>query len=354
MPVPSWFPQQHRNENVLVQRDTGSPRYYWMLFFATVLATLGILIDNANVIIGAMLIAPLMVPLSALAVAMAHGKFEAVIKALTHVSMSVTLILAVSTALAWLIPVVGIPQEAMLRAQPTVVDLLIALAAGAAGMYAYLHKDIPESLVGVAIAVSLVPPLCVVGVGLSGGAWPLALGATVLFFANVVAILGGSIAVLLVSRRFAQSGEEQGVAKTGWGVTFALTALLAVLLGGAFMSTLKTEQLKERAEKTLRTELESYDTVELQSMKVIPQADQVVVEALIRLPNEAPVPDPEKLTDALVSQLEKPVELQLSALRMELVQKDLPAVEAEPAASPSAENAIDEASSSATPTTEES
>lgn len=312
-----WLRWDQRNEAELIQRDKGSSSYYVMLSFATILATLGILLDNPNVVLGAMLVAPLMTPLSALAVAIAHGRFGAVLKALSHVSMSIAVIVGLSTVLTLLIPTVGVSQEAIARAQPTLLDLFIALTAGAAAMYAYLHKDVPESLVGVAVAVSLVPPLGVVGVGLALGELPLSLGALVLFFANVVAILSGSLAILLLTRRFAQYGEAKEVARTGGGVTLGLTLVLLILLASVFWNTFRAENEKEVVRQTLAHELQLNSEVELENVVVVATGNKYVVEAIVRLPKESAPPDIPYLAEVLTAKLGKNVDLQMSAVRTE-------------------------------------
>lgn len=306
-----------RNEQQLVRQDRGSQSYFWMLTFATLLATLGILIDNSNVVVGAMLVAPLMTPISSLAVSIARGRTETLLKALSHLSISIAVVVLVSAIVGRLIPVVGIPAEALARARPNLVDLLIAIVAGTAGMYAFLRKDIPESVVGVAIAVSLLPPLSVVGLGLAFENWALAVGSTVLFFTNVTAILSASLVVLFLHGKVARSEEEKGVAATGWGVTMAIVVLLAVLLGGAFLSTFKEERLSKQVEDTIEAYLDRQDDeqMELESYSVQQGAQQVLVEATIRLPQDHAVPDVQKMTDALTYVLEDSVSLSLSLIR---------------------------------------
>jgi len=88
------------------------------------------------------------------------------------------------------------------RISPSLTDLMIALACGAAGAFAMSRSDVADSLPGVAISISLVPPLCVVGLGLSGGEWGVAWGAMLLFLTNFLSILlagGGTLALLGLS-----------------------------------------------------------------------------------------------------------------------------------------------------------
>ena len=79
------------------------------------------------------------------------------------------------------------------------VDLIAALASGAAGAFCMSREDISDSLAGVAIAISLVPPLCVVGLSLEAGQWSDAQGAFLLFVTNFLSILlaGGAVLALL-------------------------------------------------------------------------------------------------------------------------------------------------------------
>jgi uncharacterized membrane protein len=85
------------------------------------------------------------------------------------------------------------------RISPRLIDLYAALASGAAGAFAMSRDDVADSLPGVAISISLVPPLCIVGVGLSEGEWSAAWGAFLLFATNLLSILlaGGGVLALL-------------------------------------------------------------------------------------------------------------------------------------------------------------
>ncbi len=84
------------------------------------------------------------------------------------------------------------------RVAPGLLALITALASGAAGAYIIMREEIADSMGGVAIAISLVPPLCVVGIALSQGNWEAAGGAMLLFLTNFLAILlaGGVVSDL--------------------------------------------------------------------------------------------------------------------------------------------------------------
>jgi uncharacterized hydrophobic protein (TIGR00271 family) len=172
--------------------------YSLMLGLSVIIATLAVLQDSTAVIIGAMLIAPLMTPIMAMAAGVVGGWRDRVGSAAAILVLSV----AASIGLAWivaewvpaLVPL-GVNSQVQGRIQPTVVDLLIALAAGAAGAYATVDKRVSSSIAGVAIAVALVPPLSIVGVTLHGRQYDWAAGAMLLFTTNFVAIFIAGVVV---------------------------------------------------------------------------------------------------------------------------------------------------------------
>jgi uncharacterized hydrophobic protein (TIGR00271 family) len=177
-------------------------RFGVLLFLATIIATAGIISDSTATVIGAMIIAPLMLPIMATATALVVGQMERAI----HSSLLVAAGVAGVIALAWLIGVLypdvilfSENSQILARTSPRVLDLIAALASGAAGAFCMSRDDIADSLPGVAIAISLVPPLCVVGLSLAYGEWRDALGALLLFITNMLAILlagGGVLAIL--------------------------------------------------------------------------------------------------------------------------------------------------------------
>ncbi|MCD8485098.1 TIGR00341 family protein [Candidatus Woesebacteria bacterium] len=320
---------QLRNKKELVEQDRGSQSYYILLCISALIATLGVLIDNATVIIGAMLIAPLMVPIMALAVSVARGEAENIINSLGNLSMSILVVVLLAFLTSKVVPVVEIPEQALLRAQPNIVDLLIAIASGAVGMYAYLHRDVPESLVGVAIAVSLVPPLTVVGLGFGLGAFLLSLGATVLFFTNVVAILCAAVVVLFLHGKSAQdsrSEEKRDVALASSGITLAIAVILGVLLSGAFVQVYREEQRKAIVRETLTPLVEEVGGT-ITELETTLGSGQVAVDAIVRVPDNVEELDVQRMNNALVYALENSVDLQVSLIRIQQATRELEADE---------------------------
>lgn len=162
--------------------------YLAMTAVSGVIAAFGLLLDSAAVIIGAMLVAPLMQPLTAFGIAVVAGRPRLAVRALTTVLIGTGLVMAVSI-LSGVVVGASVPTEEILsRGSPSLLDAAVALAAGMAGAYATARKDIPAALAGVAIAAALVPPIGAAGLAIAAGRGGLAAGASLLFAVNIVCI----------------------------------------------------------------------------------------------------------------------------------------------------------------------
>jgi uncharacterized hydrophobic protein (TIGR00271 family) len=179
-------------------------RFTVLLFLSTVIATFGVINDSAATVIGAMIIAPLMTPIMATAAAIVMGKMDWSLRSFLLVVLGVLLVIVVSWLIGVIISAISVissSQNSQIasRISPRLTDLCIALASGAAGAFAMSRDDIADSLPGVAISISLVPPLCVVGLTLAAGDFAAAWGAMLLFLTNLLSILlaGGGVLALL-------------------------------------------------------------------------------------------------------------------------------------------------------------
>ena len=200
----SWFdnllPTLSREDRVeayrLIRRG-GRPNrdFYSMIALSASIAALGLILDSAAVIIGAMLVAPLMSAIIGMGMAIIHGDFRFLM--LTTRATLLGAGIAILTGFFFgLINFHGDTTHQILqRTNPSTLDLVVALISGIAAAYALCRKNVSNSLPGVAIAVALVPPLATVGVCLSIGFWGLAFGAFKLFVSNMVAIVFASALV---------------------------------------------------------------------------------------------------------------------------------------------------------------
>ncbi len=176
-------------------------RRFTVLMVASVLiAVMGLIADSTAVVIGAMLVAPLMSPVLAAAGAIVMGWPTRAGRAmLTAVAASGGAVF-MAAAFAYIVPgdLDPLPAEVIARTSPNLLDLGVAVAAGAVGAYSRLRRSASDAITGVAVAVALVPPLAVVGITLRVAEWEMAAGATLLYAANVVGIIGSAAVTFLV------------------------------------------------------------------------------------------------------------------------------------------------------------
>ena len=178
-------------------------RFATLMILSTMIASFGLIANSTAVVIGAMLVAPLMTPMLALAASLMYAQMRRFAGSLTVIVLGT--FGAIVTG--WLVAKVAgggltatsLSPELIARTSPSLLDLGIAIAAGLAGGYVLTHKGAGSSLPGVAIAVALVPPLATVGVALEFGAGELAVGALLLYTTNLIAIVLSASIVMFIS-----------------------------------------------------------------------------------------------------------------------------------------------------------
>ncbi len=206
--------------------------FFVLLLLATVIATYGVISESTATVIGAMIVAPLMGPIMATAAAVVIGSTWHAWRSLALVAAGVVSVILLSAVLTLIIPSSGISftqnSEISSRISPGLLALLTALASGAAGAYITAREELADSMGGVAIAISLVPPLCVVGIGIEQGEWSAALGAFTLFATNFLAILlmGGITFMIAGLGRAAIRDEDQRMRRRA----FAMIALATIII----------------------------------------------------------------------------------------------------------------------------
>lgn len=211
----------------LIRKEVG---FWTLLVLSEVIATLGVLADSTAVVIGAMLVAPLMTPIMGVSAAIVSGWLKRVTTSFLTVVGGVIVAISVAWIVAvWAPHLVPIASNSQItsRVSPTMLDLMVAIAAGAAGAYTLVDRRVSSSIAGVAIAVALIPPLGVVGVTLQTGRYDDAAGAFLLFLTNLVAIILAASIVFLISgfAQLTQLRESKDKVRT-----FMVTVILGLLL----------------------------------------------------------------------------------------------------------------------------
>lgn len=189
-------------EAVFFDGPNASARYsrFWLLLIlAAVIASAGVVADSTATVIGAMIVAPLMTPILGTMLATVLGDRVNLTRSLLLVLAGAGAAIAIGFLVGSLVVtdvLADTNTQVAGRVSPGLIDLLAALGTGVVGSVALVRRDISDTLPGVAIAISLVPPLAVVGLTLESGSVPQALGALLLFLTNVVAIIGTGIVVM--------------------------------------------------------------------------------------------------------------------------------------------------------------
>jgi len=190
--------EQHDAVVHLIEQGTLRSGYYMLLLLATLIVTPGLLIDNVAVIIGGMILAPLMVPLLSLSLSLVAGSLHGFLRSVKILGISILITLGTSAVMTLILSraynvVSWIPDQI----SPGVY-IFIAFCSGVAGSFAWVKKDLSASVAGVAVAVSLLPPLCAAGIGIALGELVLVRNSLVLFAANLVGICMAAFIVFWV------------------------------------------------------------------------------------------------------------------------------------------------------------
>ena len=198
-----------------IESSKPSLGFFVLLLCAAVIATLGLISNSTAVVIGAMIVAPLMDPILSLAFALSISNNKLAKRSLMTVVIGVIAVIATAALLSLLLDVSEVNREMTSRTARNLIDLGVAVAAAVAGSFSMTRERLSNSLAGVAIAVALVPPLCVCGIGLSMGNEVVAVfgrgtvagltnqiseGSFLLFVVNLIGITVASLFIFLVQR----------------------------------------------------------------------------------------------------------------------------------------------------------
>jgi uncharacterized hydrophobic protein (TIGR00271 family) len=237
--------RENIRSNAVIDRS-----FVTMNALATVIACCGLLQDSTAVVIGAMVVATLLGPISGIALALIDGDRRLFRDAMLAEAGGVLLVLSLALVIGMVHRDAPLTHEMLSRTSPTLYDLIIALAGGAAGAYASASPRLSTGLVGVAIATALVPPLSVCGLCLGRGETSLGLGALLLFVTNLVAIqFASSIVLWLCGCSTSSSRTAPGSVFLRNGPSLLIMSVLGVALALHSYQTLARHlfELKGRA-----------------------------------------------------------------------------------------------------------
>lgn len=224
-------------------------RFFCLLILSSGIATYGLLGNSVAAVIGAMIIAPLMLPIMGLAFGVSIGDRHA-IKTSLLVSLG-GIVAAIGVGFILTLPISSFihPEninEIMVRTSPSLLDLLAALVTGFAGAFAMSRHDVSDTLPGVAIAISLVPPLANTGVLLATNNFDLAMGSLLLFITNYLAILltGAALYGIMGFPKVALLKQSLSAKRKGIAIALVMILLITVPLGYTSYQSFVNNNLK--------------------------------------------------------------------------------------------------------------
>jgi uncharacterized hydrophobic protein (TIGR00271 family) len=275
------------------------------MVLSVLLALAGLYANSAPVIIGAMILAPLMSPIVSLAMGLARSDTGLIRTALRTLALGVAWGLLCGILMAWMMPLDLPTDEMKMRMAPTLLDLLVAVISGIACAYANAKEEIAKSLAGVAIAVALVPPLSVVGIGVGWGDWGMAAGASLLLITNLVGIaLAASVTFLVLG--FAPFSR----ARAGLGVSFFLLMVISVPLSLSFAHLVEQQRMLAQI---------ATGSIQLHGLRVQVEHAEVTLDKppLVRLvlsaKEQLDAAQVEELKSLVSEQLAQPIQLEVQS-----------------------------------------
>ncbi len=261
----------HKQVRLNIQADAlPSKTFFIMNALAAVIAAYGLLSDSTAVVIGAMLVAMMLGPIAGISLALIDSRWMLLKTALKTLTLGIIMIYGIGFLIGLIHPNIAITNEIMARTHPNSLDLMIALAGGAAGAFASVSPRLSVAVVGVAVATALVPPLVASGLLLSRAEFSLSANAFLLTFTNIIAIQVSSSMVLWIAGFRRGSNEEVQskyleFAKRNW-LSLIILLVLAVYLTFNLIYTVQNELYKSRVSdqlgQKLNTETNIIDTVQ--------------------------------------------------------------------------------------------
>ncbi len=298
-------------EELIEDAQPGSD-YFVLIVLSSIIATLGLLLNSPAVVIGAMLVAPLMSPILGFSLGIILGEGRLVRTSLESVFKGVMASIIVAIIIGLLSPLKEMTPEILSRTQPTLLDLLIALASGMAGAYAVSRKDVSAALPGVAIAAALAPPLGVVGLGFANGNMQAAGGALLLFTTNLVTISLGGVIIFTLLGIHPLNLEPETKKRVQRGVTgilflvFLITIPLVFIMNGIIKQTREQQTIERVLLESPLTEGMSIINIERTQSR-----EKLLISATVRSTEPLDQETVNDLAVALENELDHPLDLDI-------------------------------------------
>lgn len=283
-----------------------SPRYLFMLAMSAGIAVLGLLMSSTAVVIGAMLIAPLIGPIIGAGFALAIGDYRWLAGSVRALVAGTVLGVGLTALIVYVSPLQTITPEIASRTQPSLFDLAVAVFSALAGAYAMIRGR-AGTIVGVAIATALMPPLAVVGFGLATANWTVFWGASLLYITNLMTI---ALVATIMARLYGFS-KELSERQTRWQTVLIVVVFVALAIPLFF--SLRQIVWETNAARQIRSTLAaSFETeVRISEIDFDLDADPIAVEATVLTPQTSRIAE-RRSEESLTALLGRQVDLALT------------------------------------------
>lgn len=250
--------------------------YLWILFFAILIASLGLNINSTAVIIGAMLISPLIGPIVGLGFGAAINDLALIKTALTNYAFSTVVGLSASSIFFLITPIDTAQSEIISRTFPSLYDVAIALFGGVAGIIAMSSKQKGNVIPGVAIATAIMPPLCTAGYGLATGQWNFFFGAFYLYIINSVFIFAATVVTTRLLKFPARKYTDPQLKKKEQRIIWSI--IIITLMPSFYLSydLVQNQKFTDKAETFIAAEA-NFENDYLLKKEIIPQKKSIIL-----------------------------------------------------------------------------
>ncbi|RYY80785.1 MAG: DUF389 domain-containing protein [Moraxellaceae bacterium] len=318
----------HKEVRLTIQANAlPSKTFFIMNTLAGVIAGYGLLANSPAVVIGAMLVAMMTGPISGIALALIDNRMILLGTSLKTLLGGIGLLIGVGVLIGLVHYNMPMSAEILARTRPNFMDLMIALAGGAAGAFASISPRLSVAVAGVAVATALVPPLVATGILLAHLEWKMALGAFILVFTNMVAIQFSSSLVLWIAGFRRGTDEEMDKSALAFVkrnfVSLIMLSALAVYLTLNLLSTVAKQHYEATTTNHLKVLFSKKNNV-VDQVQYIPFQNFMLVRVMLqgdRAPTHQEVLTAQKSLTSDKKGL--PVKLQVRFAPVTIVQPEL-------------------------------
>ncbi|WP_034279243.1 DUF389 domain-containing protein [Alkanindiges illinoisensis] len=318
----------HKQVRLNIQANAlPSKTFFIMNTLAGIIAGYGLLANSPAVVIGAMLVAMMTGPISGITLALIDNRLILLGTSLKTLFGGIGLLAAVGILLGIIHYNMPISAEILARTSPNFMDLMVALAGGAAGAFASISTRLSVAVVGVAVATALVPPLVAMGILLAHYEWKLALGAFILVFTNMVAIQFSSSLVLWIAGFRRVTDEEADKSALAFikrnFISLIMLGFLAIYLSLNLLGTIEKQHYQASTTKHLKVLFSKQNNV-IEQVQYIPYNNFMLIRVMLQgdiAPSKQEVLAAQKSISPGKDGL--PVKLQVRFSSVTIVQPDL-------------------------------